>query len=380
MILLRICLSLTYFSIVVNKVEKLSKALDESTIAHSKPCIGIEEERALVEVVKSGFLASGPQVDNLEKELSDFVKHKHAIAFNAGTSALYICLRALNCSDKKSVVVPAYSCASLLSAICMTGAKPILCDIDPNLGYITSDDVKKVKKSNTTAVIVPHLFGKPAPIPDIEHLGIPVIEDCAHAFGTITNFGTMGSMSTFSVFSFYATKLIAGGEGGCVATSNWNLWKRCRELREYDHIEKWEPRLNLKMTDLSATCIRVQLKKLPLFIQKRKAIASYYQKHLKNLNKTIAIPTYSKGQIWFRFIIQIPKYANRLIDEMRLQGIRCERPIFKPLYEYLNQKPLKGTQQLYERSVSIPIYPSLQSNDYQRIVHSLKKCIVESMM
>jgi perosamine synthetase len=271
------------------------------------------------------------------------------------------------------VIVPSYVCTALLNAVMFTGATPVLSDVDPQCGNISSFHVKKVAKRKVRAVIAPHLFGNPLDIPEIEALGIPVIEDCAQCIGTSINGKRIGGLSTVSIYSFYATKVLAAGEGGLIATSDKAVADRIIELREYDNCDDYKPRFNFKMSDLHAAVALQQFLKMGEMISKRRIIADEYLNNLAPLDaKTGIIPDdLTKKSIFYRFVIQIETGAEKLIKFMKKKGISCSRPIYKPLHYYLNKNGFKNTDIIYNRAVSIPCYPSLTKKEIKYIINTL---------
>ena len=183
-------------------------------IPHSKPSLGLKEVAALMRVMQSGQIAQGTAVDVFEKELAQITGVKGAVAVSSGTAALHLGLLALGIGKGDEVLLPSYVCTALLNAIHYTHATPRLVDIHPDSFNIDASMVKKSLSKRSKAIIVPHLFGLPADLDDLLAMGVPVIEDCAHALGMSYHGKTVGGFGVFSFASFYATKLITTGEGG----------------------------------------------------------------------------------------------------------------------------------------------------------------------
>jgi perosamine synthetase len=335
-------------------------------IPHSKPFLGNAEAAAVHRVILSGQVSQGNEVSLLEHELSGFAGQRHGIAVSSGTAALYLALRSLGIKPGDSVVIPSFVCTALLNAVNMTGASPSLSDVDPDTGEMTIEHAKKALRKNTRAAIVPHLFGRPVDAYSIESsLGLPVIEDCAQCAGTSIGNKKAGGQTSISIFSFYATKLLCAGEGGMVATSDNRIAEAILGLREYDNRETYFPAFNFKLSDVHAALARQQLKKLPEMIRRRMAIAKRYDATFTNHAPLICL-TQNKNirkSVYFRYVVQTSHNIQNLIKKMQKQGIACRRPIFKPLHHYLQKTGFPGTDEIYKRAISIPIYPSLSKED-----------------
>jgi dTDP-4-amino-4,6-dideoxygalactose transaminase len=341
-------------------------------IPHSRPFLGTAETNAVRRVILSGQLAQSMEVSKLEQELSTFVGQRHGVAVSSGTAALYCALRSLGVKRGDSVVIPSYVCTALLNAVIMTGASPSLSDVDPGTGEMTVDTAKKVLRKNTKAAIVPHLFGTPVDAHSIEAgLGVPVIEDCAQCVGTSIGNKKTGGQTVISIFSFYATKLLCAGEGGMVATSDRRIANAIIDLREYDNrdADAYVPAFNFKMSDVHAALARQQLKKLPEMIRRRRIIAKLYDAAFADLAPLIGL-AYSENimrSVYFRYVAQTCRNPPAIIKEMETKGIACRRPIFKPLHHYLKKNGFKGTDEIYKKAISIPIYPSLSKEEVEYI-------------
>ena len=139
-------------------------------IPHSKPTIGREEERAVVRVLRSGQLGGGAEVERLEREIARFAGTRHATATQTGTAALHLALLGLGIGPRKRVLLPSYVCAAVLHAVRYTGARPVLVDVDPATANLDPADARR-KARGAAAIIVPHMFGLPAPLGELRSGG-----------------------------------------------------------------------------------------------------------------------------------------------------------------------------------------------------------------
>ena len=246
-------------------------------IPHSKPLLGAEEAQAVAAVIASGQVAEGPETAAFERELAGRLGCAHAVAVSSGTAALHLALAAMGVGAGDEVVVPSFVCAALFHAVAATGAVPVPADIDPLTLNLDPGDARRRLSARTRALVLPHLFGRVAdPAPFLE-MGVPLVEDCAHTLGARVDGRPAGSFGHVAVTSSYATKLIATGEGGAVATASEPLAAAVRDLKQYDRRPLDRARYNLKFTDLQAAVGRAQLRRLDAFIRRRRAIAACYR-------------------------------------------------------------------------------------------------------
>ena len=157
---------------------------EANTIPHSKPTLGVEESRAVSEIIESGYIAEGEIVKTFENNFADFLGLDHAVSTNSGTSALHLTLLAMDVGPGDEVIIPSYVCSALLNAVNYTGATPVLAEIDPDTHNLDAADVQGRLTRRTRAIIVPHLFGLAANMEPLLKLDVPIIEDCAQSLGS----------------------------------------------------------------------------------------------------------------------------------------------------------------------------------------------------
>jgi dTDP-4-amino-4,6-dideoxygalactose transaminase len=325
-------------------------------IAHSRPTLGPEEERAAVRVLRSGMLGGGKEVERFERELEAFVGRGRATAVHTGSAALHLALLGLGIGPGDRVVLPSYTCAAVLNAVKYTGAEGVLADVDPATGNLDPDDVKRRLRAGTKAIIAPHLMGLPAPIRDLRALGVPVVEDCAMALGA-----AVGREGEVSVYSFYATKMMATGHGGAVVARDRVIVRRIADLVDYDNREDYRVRHNYRMSALVAAVGRAQLAKVPDFVKRRRRIADYYY-------GTLELGEPPPGHVFYRFVLRTGP-VERFVRFMASRGIDCKRPVFRPLHRYLAAPSgeFPGAEERHRHWASIPLYPSLRRDEMERV-------------
>ena len=335
-------------------------------ITHSKPTLNHNDYRSIMDVLESGHLVQGEQVAGFEAALSSFIGLGNGVAVSSGTAALHLALISIGVGEKDEVIIPSYVCSALLNAIMYVNAVPVIADIDRSTFNIDVDDLKKRITKRTKAIIVPHMFGLSAEINEIVSLGIPVIEDCAQSIGAKYQGRYTGSFGVCSIFSFYATKMLATGEGGMILSDDDRLVVAARDLRDYDEKDGYSVRYNYKMTDMQAALGISQLKKLPSFIEKRKNIADLYSRSLRNIYFPVPAVPEDREHIYYRYVLSLDD-SSGFMKEMLKLGIECKRPVFKPLHEYLDLSGYPVTEEVMNRAVSIPLYPSLKDEEARKI-------------
>jgi dTDP-4-amino-4,6-dideoxygalactose transaminase len=335
-------------------------------IPHSRPTLGEEEARAASAVIESGYIAEGRVVKEFESDFARRLGIDHAVATSSGTAALHLCLLALGIGSGDEVIMPAYVCTALLNAVNYVGASPVIAEIDPQTHNIDPGDVKNRLTGRTRAIIVPHLFGLPADLDSLLSLEVPIIEDCAQSVGGLIDERPLGTLGDVAIFSFYATKMMACGEGGMVVSRSAKISSRINDLKTYDERQHYETRFNYKMTDIQAAIGRVQLKRLGTFIRQRRQIAHRYCKALSFPG--LKLPSNDPAHIYYRFVIGLESDSQAVIGELNDKGIGCNRPIHTPLHHCLNLCGYPVTDHTWETSLSIPIYPSLSDEDVERVI------------
>jgi dTDP-4-amino-4,6-dideoxygalactose transaminase len=257
-----------------------------------------------------------------------------------------------------------------------TGAQAVLADIETATLNMDPLDAARRRSRRTKALIVPHLFGLPADLDRFQELGVPIIEDCAQSVGAFHGLRAVGSCGHAAVFSFYATKLLATGEGGMVATSDRKLAERVRDLKTYDRRDDYRIRFNYKLTDLQAAVGRIQLRKLAGFIDRRRQIARRYRAAFEEL--PLRLPLDSPEHIHYRFVADIGADCASLIRSAAQQGIGCERPVHTPLHRLLKAENFPRSESAWRRSLSIPIYPSMTDSEANEVVRVISGLLSEA--
>ena len=326
-------------------------------IPHNQPTLGPLEAYAAQRVLESGWLAQGREVESFEQEVCEFLglAAGHAVALSSGTAALFMALWATGAKGRH-VAIPVYSCAALRNAVVMAGAIPVPIDVaedSPNI------DMADVIRQDVDMAIAAHIFGIPCRF-NRESFSIPIIEDCAQAFGARIAGRPVGLSGTVGILSFYATKMItSGGQGGMLISCDKSLVDAVRDYREFDCRHDRTPRFNFQMTDLQASIGRAQLAQFDQFLQRRRQAYATYAAHGLPL-----WPEYLPAEIepcHYRAILRVSD-PGRVIAALERAGVRAIVPIED--WELLDDAhSFPRAKSLTHSTISIPIHPSLSESE-----------------
>jgi perosamine synthetase len=227
--------------------------------------------------------------------------------------------------------------------------------------------LNQLQKSNADIAIVPHMFGLPNEIQNIKD--IDVIEDCAQSLGASIDNKKTGLIGKVGIFSFYATKLMtSGGQGGMFVSRDKNLVDRVRDYRDFDCRRDKKHRFNFQMTDVQASIGRVQLKQLPIFLERRQEIFTMYKESGLDL-----IESKNNTSVYYRAVIRVNNPV-KIKGKLLKQGIKTIIPIED--WELLdNSSEYKNAYNLTQTTLSLPIYPSLKNKEIMKIIDEISKVI-----
>jgi perosamine synthetase len=343
-------------------------------IPHSKPTVGKEEAGGIQEVLASGRITTGEEVACFEQEMAAYLGLKGGVATASGTAALHLSLLALGVKEGDEVIIPSFTCSALLNAVHYCRATPVVVDIDDETMNISLSATHKALSKRTAVIIIPHMFGHPVEnMSDFLSLGPSIIEDCAQSLGATSHSSMTGTQGEIAMFSFYATKVITTGHGGMVVSQNEDLLKYIRDLREYDKKDEYKVRYNYCMTDLQGKMGRIQLEKLPAFLEARSKRSQWYEKHLSGL-EGVVLPT--QQGIYYRYVVKITKgRLHKVLEQLQQNGIEAQRPVFSPLHRYLDLDGFDITEKVFSEVLSLPIYPRLKAEEVAYTARSLSRAI-----
>lgn len=347
-------------------------------IPHNQPYVDGKEMQALKGVIRRRWLSEGNQVRQLERAICRRLGRRYALGVSSGTAALHLALLALKVGPGDEVVLPTYTCVALLQAVAYVDARPRLVDVEPDGVNLDPQAVRSSLSPKTKAVVIPHMFGIPARIDELSKLGIPMIEDCAQSVGGFYKDKPMGAFGELGVFSFYATKMVAAGQGGLLVTDSKTQLMRVVDLAHYDQRKVHRLRFNYAMTDITAALARVQLQKLRSSISRRRQIAARYLAIVRHRPDIRCVPQNIDERLnFYRFLLVFPNESERerVRRTLRQLGITAIIPIesYQLLHRYmrLNRKSFPESERLCRVTLSLPIYPGLTKSQIQRITMAL---------
>ena len=348
----------------------------------SKPLIGQDEIDAVVEVMRSGMLASGARVKEFEEEFAATVGSSEAVAVGSGTAALHIGLLASEIGPGDEVIVPSFTFAATANSVRMVGAEPVFVDVDQTDFTIHPHHIEAAVTAKTRAVMPVHLYGQMAPMAGILDLaashGIDVIEDAAQSHLATSDGINAGAAGRFGAFSFYPTKNMTTGEGGMITTSDPGVAERARMLRNQGMSERYvHPMvgLNERMTEIEGAIGLVQLGKVQGWTERRREVAGIYQ---ERLNPALGLPSERPGayHVYHQYTLTPP---NRQPVMDALSAAKIGHGIYYPTGTH-QQLPYRGpdydlpiTEKLTDQVVSIPIRPDLTDVEIETIVETLNQ-------
>ncbi|ARD38086.1 UDP-4-amino-4-deoxy-L-arabinose aminotransferase [Edwardsiella ictaluri] len=372
----------------------------------SKPAIGDEEIAAVSEVLRSGWITTGPQNQALEQEFCQATGARHAIAVCSATAGMHVTLMALGIGPGDEVITPSMTWVSTLNIITLLGATPVMIDVGRDTLMVTPEAIADAITPRTKAIIPVHFAGAPVDLDPIRALaqrqGIALIEDAAHAIGTAYRGEPIGQRGT-AIFSFHAIKNVTCAEGGMVVTDDDRLAQQVRSLKfhglgvdAYDRqthgrapqAEVVTPGYKYNLADINAAIARVQLAKLPELNARRARLAAYYLQQLAQHQlpfSPLSTPEWPHQHAWHLFIIRCDE-ARCGVDRDRLMQALKERNIGSGLHfraahtqkyyrESYPQLRLAQTEWNSQRICSLPLFPDMTEADVDRVIAALKEII-----
>ncbi|MGD9646699.1 MAG: DegT/DnrJ/EryC1/StrS family aminotransferase [Pirellulales bacterium] len=382
---------------------------DEPFLPFFLPDLGEAEIAAVVEVLRSGWLTTGAKTKEFERLFAERIGVKHAVAVNSATAALHLALEAIDVKPGDEVIVPTMTFASTAEVVAYLGAKPVLVDCLEDTLCIDPAATAAAITPRTKAIMPVHYAGQPCDMEPIlkaaEQHGVKVIEDAAHALPAAYRGQTIGTLGAATCFSFYANKTITTGEGGMLVTGDdavadrarimslhgisRDAWKRFTAEGSW-YYEILRPGFKYNLTDVAAALGIVQLGRCDEFWQRRAALARQYDELLADVD-VITRPT-SRDDVthaWHLYVVKLNLERlqitrNQFIEELKRRRIGHSvhytplhmHPYYRETYGY-QPGDLPVARSVYERIVSLPLFPKMTDADQDRVVAAIKEIAAE---
>lgn len=358
--------------------------------------VGKEEIANVSAVLESQWLGFGKKVTEFEDKFSQRLGLENFAMVDSGSNALYLAVSLLNLPKNSEVIVPAFTWVSCAQAILLAGHTPVFCDVELDTLNVNRSMVEQVMTKKTKAIMVVHFAGKPVDMNSLLELGLPIIEDAAHAVDSTYYGKPCGGIGDVGIYSFDAVKNLTTGEGGGITTRKKELMDRAKILR-YCGIGKsgfeaaaatageknrwWEynilePFIKMLPTNIAGAIGLAQLDKIDDLQAWRKKIWDIYQKELGNVSWIIRPPdaeAYEKHS-YFTYVIRVPnrdKLARYLFDAGIYTTLRYHPLHLNPVYK--SKAKLTNSELLNEDSLSIPLHPNLTTEQVSQIVETICK-------
>ena len=365
---------------------------DTEPIPLARPVLGEAEERAVVEVLRSGQLSLGPRVPAFEDAFARRLGAPHASAVSSGTAGLHLAPRAVGVSDGDEVVTSPFSFVASANVCVFERARPVFADIDPVT--LNLDPAAAAVTDRTSAILPVHIFGYPADIPAFERLGRPIVEDACEALGAVHADGVpVGARGHPAVFGFYANKQLTTGEGGVVTMGDGAMKGRIDSERNQGRAPDmgWldHDRLgfNYRLSDLACALGLAQLERLDGMLAERARVAGRYGEALAGI-EGLGLPAPDAGgnvRGWFVYVVQVPRTHTR---DGVLRALRDEHGIAsKPylpaihLMSYYRERfghregEFPVCEDVAARSLALPFFPEMTDGQVERVSTALARVL-----
>lgn len=354
-----------------------------------------EDIQAVVNVLRSDYLTTGPAIEVFEKTVAEYVGAKYAVAVSNGTAALHVACLAAGIEEGDEVITTPITFAASANCVLYCGGTLVFADIDPVTYNIDLVDIEKKITPKTKAIIPVHFAGQPCDMDAIQKIAVKhnliVIEDGAHALGAEYKGKKIGTFSDMTTFSFHPVKPITTGEGGMVVTDNETLYERLKLFRSHGitrneemmtqnegdwYYEQLDLGFNYRMTDIQAALGSSQMKKLDGFLGKRRELAQRYDEAFQN-QTGLVIPHQLEDTLsgWHLYVIQVlERDRKEVFDGLREAGIGVNVhyiPVYHhPYYQKHGYQEVccPNAETLYQRMITLPVHPGMTSEMQEYVI------------
>jgi perosamine synthetase len=369
----------------------------EAVIPLARPVLGEAEERAVVEVLRSGQLSLGPRVGEFERRFAERVGARQASAVSSGTAGLHLALRAVGVAAGEEVITSPFSFVASANAALYEGARPVFADIDPVTLNLDPDAAAAAVGERTSALLPVHIFGYPADMPAFEALaarhGLAIVEDACEALGAVHADGVpVGGRGHPAVFGFYANKQLTTGEGGMVALGDPEMKRRIDSERNQGRspdmgwLDHDRLGFNYRLSDIACALGITQLERLERMLAARARVAERYREALAGI-EGLHLPCADRGgerRGWFVFVVQLPADADRdgVVHALAAGGIQS-KPYLPAIHLMSFYRERFGhrdgefpvCERVAARSLALPFFPELGEGEVARVAQALRAAL-----
>lgn len=379
-----------------------------SFLPFSKPAISEQEIEAVAEVLRSGWITTGPRAAEFEEAFREYCNAKGAVALCSATAGMHLLLAAMGIGPGDEVITPSMTWVSTVNLIVLAGATPVLADIDRETLMVSAETIEPLITDRTRLIVPVHFAGASVDMEPLRRLAsaknIHLVEDAAHAAGTEYHGDKIGRRGT-AIFSFHPIKNITCGEGGMFCSDDPALIERIRRLKFHGlgadafdrnmqgrapQAEVLEPGFKYNLTDTAAVLGLGQLRRLDDFIEKRSLIAGRYQELLADVDEILplAVPSYHMRHAWHLFVVRLDTKRAGMDRETFMAELK-KRNIgtgihFKAVHTqkyyhetlHLPDGALSNTEWNSDRICSLPLFPDMTLEDVDEVVAAIKEVLV----
>ncbi|WP_047680191.1 MULTISPECIES: UDP-4-amino-4-deoxy-L-arabinose aminotransferase [Xenorhabdus] len=378
----------------------------DNSLPFSRPSIGNEEIEAVEKVLRSGWITTGPQNQQLEQDFVRMFGCRHAIALNSATAGMHLALLSLGIGSGDEVITPSQTWVSTINMICLLGAEPIMVDVDRDTLMVDAKTIKQAITPKTKAIIPVHYAGAPCDLDALrtvaKEANIPLIEDAAHAVGTRYKNEWVGERGT-AIFSFHAIKNMTCAEGGMLVTDSDELAQRVRCLKFHGlavdafdrqvqgrkpQAEVIEPGFKYNLSDIHAAVAVVQLNKLASMNARRRELVVRYSSALKDTPlQMLSVPEYEHRHSHHLFMVRVDQstcgidrdtFMTRLKERNIGTGLHFRAAHTQKYYrERYPALSLPESEWNSATLCSLPLFPDMNNDDVDRVVNAVLEILAE---
>lgn len=362
----------------------------------NEPLLGKEELEYITDCIKSGWISSkGSYIERFEEAFSRFCGVRYGVTATNGTNAIHLALAALGIGRDDEVILPTFTMIATAYAVLYTGAKPVFVDSEDKTWNMDVSRLPDLINKRTKVLLPVHIYGHPVdmdPLLDVARRhNLFVVEDAAEAHGAEYKGKRCGSLGDLGCFSFYANKLITTGEGGMVVTDSKKLSGRLRSLKDLAHSPKkrflhFELAYNYRMTNMQAAIGLAQMKRIKFLIEKKRKMASLYQRYLKDI-RGLRLPgemAWAKNVYWMYAVLVEDDFGitrDELMVKLAKEGIGTRsffvpmhrQPVFKKLGIIDKRKKFPVADYISERGLYLPSGLTLKEEQIIEVCDKIRK-------